>query len=225
MGAISQAEAEQQQAKELRYISAMERVQRAIVKAPTLDTLLTDVLDEMLSIFDCERAWLLFPCDPEAESFAIPMERTRPGFPGLASMGKVMPMDPFTRNNFVRNLASDAPMRFDPEVNPFNPDDLPFRLFQVKSILSTVVHPRIGKPWALGIHHCVAPRVYADDVRIIDSIAARVADGLGSFLAVQKLQRLQRQFEQAQSLAHVGSFEWDESTATRSASPPPLGGP
>jgi len=38
---------------------------------------MSDVLDAALAIFDCDRAWLVYPCDPEALSHSAKMQRTR----------------------------------------------------------------------------------------------------------------------------------------------------
>ena len=56
--------------------------------------MMSDVLDVVLSIFDCDRAFLLYPCDPEAAAWQVPMERTRPEYPGALALGLDMPMDP-----------------------------------------------------------------------------------------------------------------------------------
>ena len=58
---------------------------------------MSDVLDEMLSIFDCDRAWLVYPCDPEAASWRVQMEHTRPDFPGAFALGVDLPVDAGSR--------------------------------------------------------------------------------------------------------------------------------
>ena len=63
------------------------QVNAAIVQAESNEAMLSAVLDEMLGIFDCDRAWLLYPCNPSAESWSIPMERSRPGFTGAGLLG------------------------------------------------------------------------------------------------------------------------------------------
>ena len=54
---------------------------------------MSDVLDLVLSIFDCDRASLLYPCDPVAEAWRVPMERSKPEYPGSYGLGLPLPMD------------------------------------------------------------------------------------------------------------------------------------
>ena len=46
---------------EPRLLEALERVNRAILAAPALDSMLTGVLDEMLELFACDRALAAVP--------------------------------------------------------------------------------------------------------------------------------------------------------------------
>ncbi|MEY4549741.1 MAG: hypothetical protein RL685_5936, partial [Pseudomonadota bacterium] len=67
-------------------LPALERINRIILAAPSLDAMLTDVLDAMLELLACDRAWLFFPCDPDAKTWTVPMERNRPEWPGAGVM-------------------------------------------------------------------------------------------------------------------------------------------
>ena len=51
-----------------------------------VEQMLSDVLEAMLDIFACDRAWLIYPCDPDAPSWHAVMERTRPEFPGAVAL-------------------------------------------------------------------------------------------------------------------------------------------
>jgi hypothetical protein len=73
-------------------LPALERINRTILAAPSLEVMLTDVLDVMLELFQCDRAWLLFPCDPAAQGFSVPMERTRPEWPGAGVLRERIPI-------------------------------------------------------------------------------------------------------------------------------------
>jgi hypothetical protein len=75
-------------------LPALRRVNAVIVSAASLEVMLTGVLDEMLELFECDRAFFQFPCDPAAPTFTIPMERTRPEWPGAGVTGEQLPMTP-----------------------------------------------------------------------------------------------------------------------------------
>jgi RNA polymerase sigma factor (sigma-70 family) len=59
---------------------SMDRVNLAIQGTNDLEQMMTDVLDATLSIFQCDRTWLVYPCDPETMSHTVKMQRTRPEF-------------------------------------------------------------------------------------------------------------------------------------------------
>ena len=96
----------------LRFLLSMDRVNRAIQGTNDLEQMMSDVLDVVLSIFDCDRAFLMFPCDPEAPSWTAPMERTRPEYPGILASGLEIPMDEDVAATLRILLAADGPVKF-----------------------------------------------------------------------------------------------------------------
>src|SRR5207244_905536 len=75
-------------------IESMDHVNRAIQGTNDLEQMMSDVLDATLSIFQCDRAWLVYPCDPEASSVRHTMHRERPAFPGRFGVGADLPLHP-----------------------------------------------------------------------------------------------------------------------------------
>ena len=98
----------------LRFFESMDRVNRAIQGSNDLEAAMNNVLDTVLSIFDCDRAFLIDPCDPEADSWSVPFERTRPEYPGALALGLVMPMDADIATTFRILLDSDGPVTYGP---------------------------------------------------------------------------------------------------------------
>jgi hypothetical protein len=149
---------------EQRLLLALERINRLILAAPSIDSMLTDVLDALLALFECDRAWLLFPCDPDAEAFTVPMERTRPEWPGAGVTGERVPMNEFSRLALRASLLSPSACRWD---GIHNSEPLTGEMvthFTIRSMMHMAIHPRSGPPWCLGIHHwrrCSRPSVRA----------------------------------------------------------------
>src|SRR5208283_989487 len=75
------------------FFQNMDRINRALQGTNDLEQMMSDVLDAMLSIFDCDRACFTYPCDPEAPSWRVVMEQTRPEFPGSFALGTNLPID------------------------------------------------------------------------------------------------------------------------------------
>jgi hypothetical protein len=58
-----------------------------------LEQMTSKVLEVVLSVFACDRASLLYPCDPQAASWRVAMQRTRPEFRCAPVQGGELPMD------------------------------------------------------------------------------------------------------------------------------------
>ena len=79
--------AEEERKANLWFLESMDKINQAIQGTGDLKKMLSNVLDMVLEVFDCDRAYLLFPCDPEAQTWNVPMERTRPEYPGALAQG------------------------------------------------------------------------------------------------------------------------------------------
>ncbi|MCG2749299.1 MAG: PAS domain-containing protein [Desulfobulbaceae bacterium] len=173
----------------LRFFASMDRVNRAMQGANDLDQVLGDVLEEMLSIFDCDRAWLLYPCDPEGASWRVPMERTRPEYPGALEKGVELPMSPDVVNHMQTALAASGPVTFGPGTDQPLVGEVTER-FQHKSQIFMTVYPKVDKPWLLGMHQCSHPRVWTqNEKRLFQEIGRRMSDTLNSLLMYRDLRR------------------------------------
>ncbi|MEJ2593450.1 MAG: PAS domain-containing protein, partial [Candidatus Thiodiazotropha sp.] len=110
--ALKQAEQERQLHTD--FLAKLDRINRAIQGAEDIETMMGNVLDEVLSIFDCDRAVLAYPCDPDATSWTSLMERTNPDYPGLGTMGLEIPMDQDVAAMFELMLKTPGVVKFDP---------------------------------------------------------------------------------------------------------------
>ncbi|MEW5958870.1 MAG: PAS domain S-box protein, partial [Chloroflexota bacterium] len=200
-------QAEQEHLAHLRFLESLDRVNRVIQRADDLERLMSDVLDSVLSIFDCDRAWLVYPCDPEAASWRVPMERTRPEFPGIFASGLEAPMAPDVVKVIQTVRAASGPVRFGPGSEHSLGDETPKR-FHVQSMMAMAVYPKVDKPYMFGLHQCSSPRLWTpEEERLFQEIGRRLADALTSLLAYGDLQESERKLAEAQRIAHVGY--WD----------------
>src|SRR5258708_15786524 len=102
-----------------------------------------EVLDAVLSVFNCDRAWLVYPCDPEAASWQVPMERTRPQFPGAFALGTDLPMDTEAATVFRTARASSRAVR----IGPGSEHPVPAQLagtFSIQSIMAMARYPTVA---------------------------------------------------------------------------------
>jgi PAS domain S-box-containing protein len=180
--------AEREHVANLKFFESMDRVNRAIQGTSDLQRMMSDVLEAVLSIFGCDRVWLFYPCDPEAASFRVPMEITRPEYPGAMILNVDIPMPSDMARNLQEALESPGPVTYNIGTErPIN--KVSAEQFSVKSMMMVALYPKSGKPWVFGLHQCSAPRVWTpDEVKLLKEIGRRLTDALSSLLSHRGLQ-------------------------------------
>ena len=201
--------AEEERQAHLWFLESMDRVNRAIQGTNDLKEMMSDVLDEMLSIFDCDRAWLVYPCDPGAASWRAQMEHTRPDCPGAFALGVDLPVDAEVASVFQTARASSGAVRFGPGSERPVPAQLAER-FNIQSLIGMAVYPKIDQPYMFGLHQCSYPRVWsAQEERLLQEIGRRLADALTTLLMFRNLRESEARLEEAQRVAQIGYWDRD----------------
>ncbi|MBF0526662.1 MAG: PAS domain S-box protein [Deltaproteobacteria bacterium] len=172
----------------LHFLENLGRIDRAIRQAGNVEQMLWDVIKTVYSIFDCDRVWLFYPGDPDAPTFRVPVEYTRPEYPGAAALNMELPMGPGMAQDIRDGLASENPITYtlgtERPVNQATAEQ-----FGVQAQMFTAIHPKVGKAWMFGMHQCSYPRLWMEEeIRLFKEIGRRVADGLSSLLVLRDLQ-------------------------------------
>ncbi len=210
--AIERKRAEEERQAHLSLLEAMDQVNRAIQGTNDLEQMMSDVLGAVLSIFKCDRAWLVYPCDPQAASWKVPMEHARPEFPGAFDLGLDLPVDRDVAKVFQSVRASSSPVRFGPGSEHPLPAE-PAKRFSIQSMIGMAIYPKRDKPYMLGLHQCSYPRVWTpQEERLFQEIGRRLEDALTSLSMFRNLGESERKLEEAQRLTHVGYWDRDLDT-------------
>ena len=184
------------------FLESIDRINRAMQGTADLERMMRDVLDVLLDVFACDRAWLIYPCDPHAPSWRTVMERTRPQFPGALALNADLPTDTDKAAVFASALASSAPV-------VLVPGTVAKRL-AIRSQIAMAVHPKVDQPYLFGLHQCSYERVWTEpEKRLFQEVGSRLADALTSLLMFRSLQESERKLEAAQRIARVGWWERD----------------
>ncbi|OGQ88977.1 MAG: hypothetical protein A2512_09755 [Deltaproteobacteria bacterium RIFOXYD12_FULL_56_24] len=195
---------EQERLDHLRFVEIMDQINRVIQGTDDIQKMMSDVLDAVLEIFDCDRAWLLYPCDPEAASWSVPMERTKPEYPGANVQGRVLPMEPEVQRMFRIQRDTDSPVSWGPGSDYSYPQWLTEQ-FGVQSQLSVATYPKTGQPWQFGMHQCSHTRVWQqEELVLFQEINRRLADGLTGLLAYRDLQESETKYRRIVETATEG---------------------
>ncbi|MBI4730647.1 MAG: PAS domain S-box protein [Chloroflexi bacterium] len=70
----------------IHFLESLEQIDKAIRQETDVELMLKNVLDRVSFIFDCDRAWLFYPCDPDAPTFRVPFEISKPEYPGANAL-------------------------------------------------------------------------------------------------------------------------------------------
>ncbi len=194
------------------FLESMDRINRAMQGTNDLEQMLGDVLDAVLEIFVADRAWLLYPCDPDAPSWRPVMERTRPQYPGAAARGRDLPMTVDSAEVARAVLGSSGALPAGPgherQVKPEIASH-----FGVQSEILMAFRPKGDRAYLFGLHQCSRPRTWTkDEQRLFEEVGHRLTDALGSLIAFRGLRESEARLEAAQRLARVGWWERDYAT-------------
>jgi len=152
------------------------------------------VLDAVLEIFACDRAWLVYPCDPETPSWRVVMEHTRPQFPGLFAMNTALPVDAEVAGAFRIALAASGAVLFGPAYDLMLPAQVAER-FGIQSQVAMALHPKVDSPYLFGLHQCSHARVWtAPEQRLFQEIGRRLTDSLTSLMVLRGLRESEARF-------------------------------
>lgn len=188
--------AEEAQLAHLWFLGSLDRVNRAIQEAKDLSQMMSDVLDVVLAIFACDRAWLLYPCDPETAMYRVPMERTRPAYPGAFAAGRDLPLDAALVGAFQIVLAANAPVAFGPGLDYPLPAAVATE-HQIQSLLAMATFPKIDKPYMFGLHQCSYARQWTpQEQRLFQEIGRRLEDALTTLLVYRHLQESELRYRE-----------------------------
>jgi PAS domain S-box-containing protein len=198
----------------LKFFESMDQIHRAIQGARDLDSMLSETLDAVLTIFDCDRAYLSYPCDPDADTLVVPMERNKPEYPGAFVLNAAVSISPAISDVFRIMLSAGGPVKLGPNLDYPLPADLT-EAFGVQCAMVTAFFPKADQSWQFGIQQCSHVRNWtAEEVTIFQEISRRLADGLTSWLMFQDLEQSEEQYRRIVDTANEGIWELDKEDVT-----------
>ena len=193
----------------VRFLESLDRVSQAIQGNNDLEQMMRAVLEVVRSIFGCDRAWLVYPCDPEAPTWRAVMEQTGPEFPGAFALGRELPVDSEVAEVFRTARGSSGAVRFGPGSEQPLASNLADQ-FSIQSMIAMAVYPKLEQSYLFGLHQCSYLRRWTvEEERLFEEIGRRLADAVTSLLMFRSLRHSEAKLEEAQRLAHLGYWERD----------------
>jgi PAS domain S-box-containing protein len=180
-------QAEAERLAHLRFLQSMDQINLALMKTDDLENMLTEVLNTLLSILHCDRAWLAFPCDPQATACRVVKECTSQEYPGALSKGGEIIMDNEMVNVLMAARASNCPVTFGPGSRYRLPEALT-KHFDVQSQIAMALYPKGDVSYIFGLHQCSSPRIWTEeDIILLQEAGRRLTDSLTSLLMHRSL--------------------------------------
>lgn len=183
------------QMRQLRYLENISMICEIIRHTTDLDEMMNDLMEVVRSIFNCDQAWLLHPCDPQAQHWRVPFRSTTSEYPIHFGPCDDLPVTPDLAENCRLALSSLEPIPLGSEELVKNvPEEAGESA--ARSALLISLQPKIGRPWLLGLHQCTAERIWsAEEKRLYQDISGRITDALSTTLFYQNLEQNQRRLK------------------------------
>jgi PAS domain S-box-containing protein len=183
-------------------LESMDTINRALQGTQDPEAMAGEVLQAVLGIFDCDRAWLLHPCDAQAARWRTVAQRTRPGIAPAFEAGTEVAMEAGMAALFAAAQATQDPVL--PSAGALA------ERFAAPSQVAIAVRPKGEPAFLFGLQQCGAAHAWTpDEHRLLREIGARLADALSTLLALRRLRESERRSEAAQRVARVGWWERD----------------
>ncbi len=197
----------------LDHLKSMEKISRITQQSESIDNMLSQVLDEMLSIFNCDRAWFLYPCDPSTPSWHVPMQRTRPQWPG-AENNLIFKTSPAIRRLFSSLLQGSRTCHVSDCIN--NTDitcDEDMEKYHIKTQMLMTLFPKTDKPWVLGIHYCESMyQITNEHKHLFEEIGHHITHSLTTLISLKNLRESEERFRTLVEHAPEAIFVLDVDT-------------
>ncbi|MEO7621818.1 MAG: PAS domain S-box protein, partial [Gallionella sp.] len=177
----------------LRVLDVLDKITQVSLANETMEEVMRGILDLVLHVFHADRAWFLYPCDSNALSWGVPMERSLPEWPGLFAQGSEIAMTPDMSAIYSELLEAPGTIQYGPGTDhPLPP--IVAEQFSVKSQLMIALRPKVGNAWVFGLHHCAAEVMHSEaDIQLFTVIAQRISDSLNGLISIRQLRESEEQ--------------------------------
>ena len=205
------------------YFEGMNKIFEVLNSVQDLEKLIERFVETVLEVYDCDRVFLLHPLDPDAETFSIPVEATKPEYPGALKVGMDLPVTTEQKALFRALLSNDKGtiVLGEKQLLPVADETPAFKdelILLPKSAVITALYPSVGHPWAFGLHQCSYERQWSNaDIVLFQDMAKRLGEALSNRLLMQELVRSNIKLKRAQIETERAQEAAESANAAKSA--------
>jgi len=172
------------------HLESLVTLGKATNKAQNVAEMMEKAMQVTLSVFNCDRALLLYPADPNAANCRVRIEVTKPKY--LSTQNTEIPMGPEISEAIRETLSATGPIAFGPE----SEHKFLSRIaepFSVQSELCLAIQPKMGKPWLLGLQQCSDARLWTEnEVNLFREFGQHIGISLGPSISFEALHKSEK---------------------------------
>ena len=182
--------AEEERIANIELLEALDRIGRTIQTGNDLEQVLNYILDDILDLFQCERAFFIYPCNPDSREWSIPFQKWRPGYQTSLNSGEAYATDDSMRKVF-ESLRESGSIHEEYRDQITGKDEQAYwEKLNIQSLLAFPLYPKTGEPWYLGIHSCRAGRRWTPrEKKLFRKIGIRLTDSLTNLLMFRDIEK------------------------------------
>ncbi len=165
----------------------LNRLARIFSRDMSSRELMSLAVDEFRDIFAADRAWLIYPCDPEVPYCNICYEATTEDYPALGRMEGNLQVTENIAAVFRDALAETGPRIHLPETVTEHCRKMAGQ-FDIRSCLSMVLRMKNDRPWLLSLQQCSYERQWSEqEVDLFEYGARMLADAYDTRMLLETL--------------------------------------
>lgn len=189
-------QAEEERKANLWFLESLDKVNRIMQGTNDVEQMMNDLLQTVLTIFHCDRAWLLSSQEPTSALWRPPLEQAQPAYPCTYDRAFAILTYPELAAVFALAQTVDGPICFVPQ-SPYQLSATLKEHLQIQSTMAMAIYPKGDAPYLFGLHQCSHTRVWnAQEQRLLQEIGRRLTDGLTTLLAYRRLQESELRYRE-----------------------------
>lgn len=181
------------------YRTGLDQTCEIIRTSPDIRTFIKSLTEFVIRHFQADRSFLIYPCDPQAPSFRVPVESTVPEFPGGMETGIEIPMTNEQRS-LMETLQHAEGVVFinEDSMDRLRKEDPGFQSHGIvlpRAAMLLAIRPPSDKMWGFGIHECAGPREWHGvEVNLFEDIGKRLGEALEQKILYSQLRKREKHY-------------------------------